>query len=325
MAKNFIMKGRDIMVKKLFYKTLILLCFLLTLSMPVTRNFAIAKVMSKKQINSEIFKLNKEIKKMSGEKKKELAKEKKQKKGTTAVYGEVVSFNPFVLYSSITNSYYWITDDKNLTRMITIASGYIKLTGDYNYYEGHTCAVGKAVKTSNKSNNIEKKIKKKKKVLKDYKNSLKEKVEFYKSEKIEAGSKSELSWDFRYSGKYNDVKWKSSDTSIATVSKDGIISAKKPGIVEIFATCSLSKKTTKCQVEIVEKFEDDEDNNYYPEDDDYSNDNNTYEDDYYNNYGNNTYEDDYYDNENSFIDNDYSNDDYEHYEYNLYSAPIFKS
>lgn len=343
MAKNFIMKGKNIMdmVKKLFYKALILLCFLLALSMPATRNFAIAKAMSKKQVNSEISKLNKEIKKMSGEKKKELAKEKKQKKGTTAVFGEVISFNPFVLYSSITNSYYWITDDKNLTRIVTIASGYIKLTGDYNYYEGHTCAVGKAVKTSNKSNDIEKKIKKKKKALKDYKNSLKEKVEFYKSEKIEAGSKSELSWDFKYSGKYNDVKWKSSDTGIATVSKDGIISAKKTGIVEISATCSLSKKTTKCQVEIVEKFEDDEDNNYYPEDDendednnyypgddDYSNDNDTYEDNYYNDYGDDTYEDNYYDNENSFIDNDYSNDYYEHYEYdlyNLYSAPVFKS
>ena len=113
-------------------------------------------------------------------------------------------------------AYYWINNSDNLTRILTTASGYVKLTGKYKEYEGHTCAVGKAVKVSNKSSTIQKKIDKKTESLRVYKNALKEKVVFTeKSTSITVGSKKTLKWYWEYSGKYNTKKWKSSILNIA--------------------------------------------------------------------------------------------------------------
>lgn len=241
------------MNKKRFLSGMIMLCLIFVLGLGLSGNATTAKALTQKQAKSKITTLKKDIKKLEKQKKSALATEAKQKKGATPVFGEVICFNPFILRGiSLGNPvYYWINNGDNLSRALSTASGYVKLTGKYKKYEGYTCAVGKAVKVSHKSNTIQKKIDKKTKSLEVYKNALKEKVIFAeKSTSITVGSKKTLNWYWEYSGKYNTKKWKSSNSKVATVNSSGKVTAKKTGTAIISVTTSLSKKTTKCRITV---------------------------------------------------------------------------
>lgn len=210
---------------------------------------------TKKQVKNKIVTLKKDIKKLETQKKKALALEKKQKKGTTVIMGKIISRNPFIVYESLlSDSYYWVNNSNKLNNVITMTSGYVKLTGKYKTYNGITCAVCTAVKVTNKSYDIKKKIKKKKKELSAYQNSLKEKVNL-KDQSIYCNKSKKISYNWKYSGKYNSITWKSSNTNIAKIDSKGKITALKQGTTTITAKCSLSGNTSCCVLTVTDNFD----------------------------------------------------------------------
>lgn len=230
--------------------------FLLLLGLCLGLSFnSNAQAATKKQVKNKIVTLKKDIKKLETQKKKALALEKKQKKGTTAIMGKIISRNPFIVYQSLfSDSYYWVNNSNNLDNLITMTSGYVKLSGKYKTYNGITCAVCTAVKVTNKSYDIKKKIKKKKKELSAYQNSLKEKVNL-KDQSIYCNKSKKISYNWKYSGKYNSIKWKSSDTSIAKIDSHGKVTTLKQGKTTITAKCSLSGNTSRCVLTVIDDFD----------------------------------------------------------------------
>lgn len=211
-----------------------------------------AKAMTKQQVNAKITALEQQIKTLKNQKKTELAREKKEKAGARYVFAEVVCGSPYILYDTLSNGYFWVNDSRYLDNLLVAAMGYVKLTGNYRTYNGITCAECNSVKVTNKSSSIQKKIDSKKKALKKYQNSLKDKVTL-ENEKIKVGKTVKISKSWKYSGAYNTLTWKSSDKQIATVDKNGKVTAKKAGTVTITAKASLSGITSKCKVTVVEE------------------------------------------------------------------------
>lgn len=244
------------MSKKKVSFGMVLLCLVFVLGLGLNVNMKTAQAVTKKQVKTKISTLKKDIKSLKKQYNKTVAQEKKQRNGVTSIFGDVISFNPFVVYDTITKSYYWVTNPNKMSRFLYTASGSLKLTGKYKKYEGHTCAVGRAVSVSRKAPKIKEKIEKKQQALSENQNSLKDRVDFAKSTFVlTAGTKESLDWSWRYSGKYNNLKWKSSKPNIASVNSYGMVAAKKVGTVTISVTSSLSKKVAKCKVKVVKKEE----------------------------------------------------------------------
>ena len=228
--------------------------FLLAISLMVFMPKAEAKAITKSEINKKIASLNSEIKKLKSQKSKELAKEKKQKKGLTSVYGEVIEYSPLII-KNLTGEYLYVTDKKYLNNYVFAYTGYVRKTGETTVYymgtEAYTCSICKSVKVSNKSSKIKDSISKKSKALKKYQNALKDVFELPSTEKYQVGDNEYLDGEWRYSGKYNNLKWSSSDESIATVNAKGRVKAFKEGTVIISAKASISGKVSKCRLEVV--------------------------------------------------------------------------
>ena len=211
-------------------------------------------VLSAKQIQSKIASTKKSIKKLEKQYNAAVKKEKKQAKGSISIVGDIVSRNPYVVRTSFFgDSYYWVLNPKNMNDLLVSAVGYVVPTGKYRNYNGITCTECKAVKVSNKSRGIKRKINNKKNELKKYQNALKEKVYLRDSEAdMEVGATWKLPWNWMHGGSYNKITWKSSNKSVATVDKNGKVTAKKEGKAVITATCSASKKKSKCTINVYE-------------------------------------------------------------------------
>ena len=214
-----------------------------------------AQAITKAQVNKKITTLKKQVKSLEKKVAAAKKKEKKEGKGTVSVWGTIISRNPFILYENLfgVETYYWVENSNNLTNLITQSLGTVKLTGKYRNYNGITCAVCKAVKVSNKSAKYQKELNKKKKQLRDYQNSLKEQL-ILKETEVELGKTAKVRRSWKYSGKYNTIKWKSSNSKVAKIDSHGKIKGLKQGKAVITAVCSLSKKKSKCTVYVRDYF-----------------------------------------------------------------------
>ena len=259
-----------------------------------------------KMINATKKEVTTAKKKWESEKKKY----KSQTKGTTAIYGDIISSNPCIIYSySLTGgSYYWVENSKNLDSLISSAGGYLKLSGKYKNYNGITCAVGRAVKVTANPEKYKrtydekvKKLDKLKKAIKNYAKYEKKKKTIYLNKKIK------IYYWWKYPEDYNNKKnFKVSyDKKMIELKYDNYaiyVTPLKEGKSKITISNELVKKKSTLTLNIVQKpneentedtensestdnngDEDDKDNSYVDDKDstdDYNDDDNYYDDTY---------------------------------------------
>lgn len=158
-----------------------ILCCILAVAMLIT--IAVPSTAEAASYKSKLKSLQKKTEKQVGKYKKQWKSEKKkyksQTKGTEAIYGTIESRNPFIVYSSLDRSYYWVENSKYMNSALTIASGHVKVTGKTKRWNNVTCAVVKAVKVTASPSKYEKLYKDASKKLKDIKNALKNTFTIY--------------------------------------------------------------------------------------------------------------------------------------------------
>lgn len=204
-----------------------------------------------KSARAKIKSLKSEIKKLTKKYNSQVAKENKQKAGTKAIAGTIISRNPLIVQDYF-GSCYWINKPENFSMFITVGSGYVKLNGTYREYNGrYTCAVCTAVKVSNASAKTKSKIDEKQKEVQAYNSLLQDKVTFHEESisYVEGLKNIEIEYYMStLSMKYNKVSWKSSDPDIVSVTSKGKITTKKPGTATITAQTSIGKKKSKLKI-----------------------------------------------------------------------------
>lgn len=259
-----------------------------------------------KMINATKKEVTTAKKKWESEKKKY----KSQTKGTTAIYGDIISSNPCIIYSySLTGgSYYWVENSKNLDSLISSAGGYLKLSGKYKNYNGITCAVGRAVKVTANPEKYKRTYDEKVKKLDKLKKAIKNYAKFDKKEKtIYLNKKIKIYYWWKYPEDYNNKKnFKVSyDKKMIELKYDNYaiyVTPLKEGKSKITISNELVKKKSTLTLNIVQKpneentedtensestdnngDEDDKDNSYVDDKDstdDYNDDDNYYDDTY---------------------------------------------
>lgn len=229
------------------------LIYFLTLVMFISvlwANPVTTKAATKSEVSKKVTQLQKSISSLKAKKKAAEKAEAREKKGTTAVFGDIVSNNPFIVHVSLfQNTYYWVLNPNNMDYLITIASGYVVPTGNYRYYNGIACVECKAKRISSKSYTYKSQIEKKQTQLTKYKNALKDKL-ILSSVTAYTGKTKWIPRSWKYSGALNKVTWKSSNTRVATVDKNGKVTAKKAGKATITAQASVSGLKTSCRVTV---------------------------------------------------------------------------
>lgn len=258
------MKKQNYDLKKYFMRIVILL-FMICISMVFNSpriTQAKEKYSSAKEVKKEIKKINKKISKATRASKKAkakykslAAKDKKETAGSHLLFlAKIENTNPFIV--STGGHYYRVKKPSNGTTLLGHYTASVRFSGGSTYYFGVSCTNVTAVKSSvdakltkahkemNRQESLRKRLIKKR-------NKLKKTLTYRVPRKdctIDAGETFSLKY-FCDDSYYNEVKWKSSNTSVVTIKK-GKVKALRPGKVTITAKTSISKKTTKISVTV---------------------------------------------------------------------------
>ncbi len=215
-------------------------------------------VLSQSQVQAKSYtakSIKKEIKKVSSELKKTKEKEKAANKGLKSIAGQIFNSNPLIVKGTWGEGYYWINNSSNMTVLLGLAHGKAKDTGKtkvfYKYGIPYSCKVLTAKKESkvlsNKIISLEKKLKK----LKNTKNNS---FLVYPSDvKILKGATFNIELQGNWKEKnafYQGLSFSSNKKSIASVSKSGVVKAKKYGKATVTAKAKVSGKKTKVRFNV---------------------------------------------------------------------------
>lgn len=233
-------------MKKIGKMVLVVLLVFCSMCVSVPVQSSQAKTWTKAAIKKEIKKAKSQIKKYE-------ALNKKNKKGTIAIGGKVISHDPFIVedVELFGTSYYWIENPQKMNTFLTLSSGYVKKIGKYRKYNNYTCVVVKAVKVKTYDNQISKlnsKLDVYKKALQQYAivdaPDMPQYIYLQKGQKYNAAIK----------GYYSDCKKyckyivSSSNKSVATVNSKGLITAVGTGTAKITVKTLPSGKKTVFKV-----------------------------------------------------------------------------
>lgn len=253
-------KRRSLLITALF----LLILGLVTIMSKPTVNPAQAKTyLSRAQAKKEIRQLTAQLKKAekaTASAKKQYNKYKKQSKKNSRgafplIAATIRNESPLIVQSG---SYYYVKNPSHPPSILGVYTGEVRRVGGTKIINGMTCVVVKEVRDS--AYGKAKKAAKKYEAcqarcinIKSKRKKLKKGLTF----KLRGGSRTAYIGIRKYllSGGtyYNKIKWKSSNSSVASVSKKGVVSGKKEGKVTITAKMSLSKKTSRFKVTVKKK------------------------------------------------------------------------
>ncbi len=218
-----------------------------------------AEAMTKSQVDSEISSINKKIK--SDRKKLSKAKKTDARKLLSYVEvndGNVYSVKPFVIllgrgqagtFYHISNPEVLevgrgISNSKSVNCLISVSDK------TYDFY-GTSCKEAKVVEKPHQADDISSRISKNTARRNSLKNSKKETISLESTYSVAVGQSLTLSPVFKYNtSDINKITWKSSNTNVVKVSKNGNLLGIAPGTATVSAKLSATGKTYKTVVNV---------------------------------------------------------------------------
>ena len=209
-----------------------------------------AQAMTKKQVNKEIISLKKKIKKDKKAYPSQLDKDNQLLATYNEIYGSITSQDPFVLYDNKSGQSLYFKDPDGLKINLNTASGLVSISKQFYRFNATDYLVAKVVETPHTASDTKARIESNQARLKLLQNSKKELLAI-DGVTLAKGESAQLVTHFSYNTQeINTLKWKSSNTKIVSVSKNGVVTGKKKGSAVISAKLSVTGKTYKTVVNV---------------------------------------------------------------------------
>ena len=221
-----------------------------------------ANAMTKKQVNSEITSLQKKIKSGKASYNKALKKDQDTLNSYLKVNGVRYYPDPFIVqiknYREHYDLYLHFADTSDLTVTDSNDGSTKYVTGlavvsdkTMNFY-GTTVFEATAKESPHAASDIQTRIRKNQTRVKNLKNSKKESISLNSTYTVNAGQSLTLEPVFKYNtSDINKITWKSSNTKIVKISKNGNLLGIAPGTATVSAKLSVTGKTYKTTVNVI--------------------------------------------------------------------------